>query len=83
MNNFRKTWISGLKILFKILVLIFILRLLYGLGAFSVMLVAAGLSGVIGEETAFYLVLSLASILGLLSIPFMIAVTAEHVNLKG
>ena len=83
MKAFGKTWLWGLKILFKVFVLIFFLRLLYGLGVFSVMFIAAGLAEVVGEDAAFYFVLSVASILGLLSVPFMVAVMAEHVGLKG
>jgi hypothetical protein len=83
MKAFSNTWLSGLRILFKVFLLSLFMRILYELGAFSVLLFAAGISEITGEEIALYLMMSIATIVGLLSIPFMVAVIAEHVNLKG
>ena len=76
-EKFKSEWVRGLKIGIKVLLLCFLLRLLFGLYGITVLFMA----GMIGENLASAIVSGIFAIIGVIFVPYMIAVISDHVNL--
>jgi hypothetical protein len=76
--EFKKEWINGFSLCWRILVLVIIIRLIYGLGTIAAVMVV----GTIGNESLLNPILGIFTWIGILIFPIVVSIAADNVNLK-